>query len=358
MSAERRRGPRRLYQVAVSSGRRDLPRGLKAFGQHWEERELDFEAARDELLDLVARLPELADGAVELADLWLAEHRLTAGQRDALIAALGETATADDTAGEADENTSEQPTLPETGEAGAGEPPAAPPAPPELEEAGREKPEGAGPAADRAGTVVLAVAVAGVLVLGAWAYHLSSAPEAERATQPVIVGPEGDRDRPPAVETPPEEAAEGPPGPPVQTASVPETAPEPGPPEDTAVEREDGTAESAPEGAVSFEESRITVGEGAGAIAVRLQRAGGGEARETALGIQGVTASEGRDYIDPDSPTVRWAPGSVGETLFVPLIDDSVREADETLRITIEAAGGPAVSPTTLTVRIVDDDGG
>ncbi|MBT5535514.1 hypothetical protein HOK31_20770, partial [Candidatus Poribacteria bacterium] len=74
----------------------------------------------------------------------------------------------------------------------------------------------------------------------------------------------------------------------------------------------------------------------------------------------GATATEGVDYTAV-AATITIAPGETTATVDVPLIDDGIKEINETLTLTLSAPGGGATSPPTIgdgaaVVTIVNDD--
>lgn len=121
----------------------------------------------------------------------------------------------------------------------------------------------------------------------------------------------------------------------------------------------DGTLVLDP-GTIAFAETSYEVFERAGAATIRIQRSGGTTgAVSVAYAVAGGTATAGSDF-ESVSGVLTWADGDSGTKSFqIPILDDQVVEADETVVFTLSsAAGGAALgSPASTMLTIRDDDG-
>jgi hypothetical protein len=70
------------------------------------------------------------------------------------------------------------------------------------------------------------------------------------------------------------------------------------------------------------------------------------------------TAHAGDDYADFGARLESFAPGEARRTLSVPLASDAVPEPSETfyVRLDVEQEAGQRNEPTTIEIRIIDDD--
>lgn len=119
----------------------------------------------------------------------------------------------------------------------------------------------------------------------------------------------------------------------------------------------EATSGYVPPGTVAFAESAPRVTEGEGAASIRIVRMGGvEEERVVWLEVLEDSAVAGEDYVDISGREVRFAPGTDNVTVFVPIVDDSIPEAEERFRIVLEDPDGPIGVPSQMPVRILDDD--
>ena len=106
------------------------------------------------------------------------------------------------------------------------------------------------------------------------------------------------------------------------------------------------------------------VSEGAGGTPVRVTAALNGAPRTSptavtvAVGKTGDSATEGTDYETVDDLTVTIPPGltSATETFRLTPIDDVIDEGDETITVSGTTSSGLTLTPTSLTVTIIDDE--
>ena len=111
-------------------------------------------------------------------------------------------------------------------------------------------------------------------------------------------------------------------------------------------------------GAISFSASSYSVPENGTNVAITLLRSGG------SLGVVSVqfstgggTATAGVDYV-PQGGQLTFGQGQTNRTIFIPILDDSLVEGDETFVVNIfNPLGGVAITGrTNVTVTIVEND--
>ncbi len=112
-------------------------------------------------------------------------------------------------------------------------------------------------------------------------------------------------------------------------------------------------------GTIELTSDVATVSESAGQVTLVASRSGGSDGAVTAqVAAVEETASLGLDFLAP-APELRWDDGEMGNReIVVPLVDDAIGEADETLRVELASPGGGATLGTrrSATVTILDDD--
>ena len=113
-------------------------------------------------------------------------------------------------------------------------------------------------------------------------------------------------------------------------------------------------------GTIAFAETSSMVIESAGAATIRIQRSGGATGTvSVSYAVAGGTATSGSDF-QSVSGVLTWADGDSGSKSFqIPILDDQLDEADETIVLTLSsAAGGAALgSPASTMLTIRDNDG-
>src|SRR5581483_1079575 len=112
-------------------------------------------------------------------------------------------------------------------------------------------------------------------------------------------------------------------------------------------------------GSLQFGAAAYTVGEGAGAVTVTVVRSGGtaGPVSVTVRAAGG-SATPGADHGLTAPVTLAFAAGQKSRTLTIPIVQDQLVEANETVVLRLEDAQGGAQlgALQTTTVMIVDDD--
>ena len=109
---------------------------------------------------------------------------------------------------------------------------------------------------------------------------------------------------------------------------------------------------------IHFAASEMTVGEGAGAASITVFRTGPMTSPASAsFSVDDGTATAGSDHSGV-AGTVSFAVSDGVGSISVPIIQDAVREADETFSLTITSVSPGAVigTPSVITVTIVDDE--
>ena len=115
--------------------------------------------------------------------------------------------------------------------------------------------------------------------------------------------------------------------------------------------------DSAP-GTLALSSAAYTVAENGGSVTITITRSGGSNG---AASIDYVTANgsaaAGSDYT-AKSGTLTWASrDATSKTIVIPIANDTLSEASETLQLRLSAATGASLgSPATATVTITDDD--
>ncbi|HEX5764312.1 MAG TPA: Calx-beta domain-containing protein, partial [Woeseiaceae bacterium] len=115
-----------------------------------------------------------------------------------------------------------------------------------------------------------------------------------------------------------------------------------------------------PQDTVGFATSRMYVSERDPAIQIDVLRynPGGGEL-EIRYFIGGGSATEGEDYFLPGSTGLVFEPGQRSARLLIPLVQDSVLEADETFSLELRSSTEPAQANISRRIEVIirDDDG-
>lgn len=109
---------------------------------------------------------------------------------------------------------------------------------------------------------------------------------------------------------------------------------------------------------VMLAQSATSDSEAAGSIVVTVNRTGGQEGSATVnYATSNGTATAGSDYT-ATSGTLTFAAGELAKTFSIPITNDSTLETDETINVTLSAAGGSSTLGTlsTGTVTILDND--
>jgi len=111
-------------------------------------------------------------------------------------------------------------------------------------------------------------------------------------------------------------------------------------------------------GTLGFAPAAYEVSEGAGAVTVIVERAGGSDGVATVkFAVTGGTAKSGKDFI-ARSGTLRWESGDqTPKTIDVAIKNDSAKEPDESFAVKLSLAKGAALGANVATVTIHDDDG-
>jgi uncharacterized delta-60 repeat protein/uncharacterized repeat protein (TIGR01451 family) len=111
-------------------------------------------------------------------------------------------------------------------------------------------------------------------------------------------------------------------------------------------------------GVLQFTQPAYEVDESAGGILLTVERRNGSSGFVSALfQTQDITATPGLDYT-PVSQVVSFSDGETAKTVFVPVLDDTLPEADETVRLVLTNFTGGAVGGTNATalLKIVDNE--
>ncbi len=111
-------------------------------------------------------------------------------------------------------------------------------------------------------------------------------------------------------------------------------------------------------GFISFAQSNYTVNEDTGTIHVTLTRTGGSEGEvSVTINLTDDTATAPDDYTS-DPITVTFANGETSKTVSIPIVDDGIFEATETVNLTLTNPTGGATLGTqdTATLNIIDND--
>ncbi|MBA3708345.1 MAG: hypothetical protein H0W83_05965, partial [Planctomycetes bacterium] len=109
---------------------------------------------------------------------------------------------------------------------------------------------------------------------------------------------------------------------------------------------------------IAFASATGSVGEASGSASITVSRIGGLTMTVGAtFGTADGTANAGSDYTTATG-TVTFVPGSLSQTISVPITSDTAPESDETFIVTLSAPSGGATlgTPASTTETIVDDD--
>jgi|GEM_PF-1975032 len=111
-------------------------------------------------------------------------------------------------------------------------------------------------------------------------------------------------------------------------------------------------------GKLGFAPAGYEVAEGAGAVTVIVERAGGSDGVATVkFATAAGTAKGGKDFI-ARTGTLRWESGDQNpKTIDIAIKNDSVKEPDKSFAVRLSKATGGAMGPSSATVTIHDDDG-
>jgi subtilisin family serine protease len=107
-----------------------------------------------------------------------------------------------------------------------------------------------------------------------------------------------------------------------------------------------------------FSAAAYSVGEGTATATITVKRTGGlSQAVTVHYATSNGTAIATKDYT-AKSGTLSFAANETSKTFTVPIINDTLDEADETLKLTLSSPTGGAVlvKPSTATLKIVDND--
>ncbi|HKI03911.1 MAG TPA: Calx-beta domain-containing protein [Thermoanaerobaculia bacterium] len=101
-----------------------------------------------------------------------------------------------------------------------------------------------------------------------------------------------------------------------------------------------------------------TVSEGAGTLAVTVERTGGSDGAATVkISTANGTAKPGKDFTTRNA-TLKWVSGDQDPKTFeVPIKNDTAQEQDETFTIKLSKATGAALGTSSAMVTVHDDDG-
>src|SRR5439155_1117381 len=115
-----------------------------------------------------------------------------------------------------------------------------------------------------------------------------------------------------------------------------------------------------PVGVLAFSAAAYGVNENSGVATITVKRAGGtnGAVSVQYATVAGGTATAGSDYTS-GSGTLNWADGEAGDKTFsVAIANDSLKESDETINLSLSNPGGGVTlgSPNTAVLTINDDD--
>ena len=113
-------------------------------------------------------------------------------------------------------------------------------------------------------------------------------------------------------------------------------------------------------GMLAFDNASINVDEGGAEVSIAVTRTGGADGAVSAwVNLAGGSAGLGDDFSGGFPLQVDFANGEGGaKTLTIPIVDDSVDEADETIELSLGRVTGEASlgAPSTTTVTIRDND--
>jgi subtilisin family serine protease len=114
-------------------------------------------------------------------------------------------------------------------------------------------------------------------------------------------------------------------------------------------------------GTIAFDDPTYSVNETAGTATITLRRTGGLGANTTAMvsTVAGGTATAGADYTVFTNKVVTFAGGADTATFTVAIVDDTIAEIDETVRLSIGAVGPVGAVrgiPDLATLTIVSED--
>jgi leucyl aminopeptidase len=114
-------------------------------------------------------------------------------------------------------------------------------------------------------------------------------------------------------------------------------------------------------GTLRFAATTATVGEPGGTVSLTVDRTAGtaGAATVHCRTVTGGSATVGDDYTATDA-LLSWGAGQGGNrTCSVPIVNDTIDEGNETIRVELQEATGAAIgAPSVATVTITDNDEG
>lgn len=111
-------------------------------------------------------------------------------------------------------------------------------------------------------------------------------------------------------------------------------------------------------GTIGFAASTYEVSEGAGAVTVTIERAGGSDGVATVkFAVAAGSAKGGKDYV-ARSGTLRWENGDqTPKTIDVAIKNDTAKEQDESFSVKLSKVTRSTMGSSTTVVTIHDDDG-
>jgi hypothetical protein len=113
-------------------------------------------------------------------------------------------------------------------------------------------------------------------------------------------------------------------------------------------------------GKLQFSSATYSVSEGAGTAVITVQRVGGSQGSVTVrYATSNGTATAGSDYAAA-SGKLTFANGETSKTFTIRIIDDTLVEGNETVKLRLSSATGGATlgTPSAATLTILDNDGG
>ena len=114
-------------------------------------------------------------------------------------------------------------------------------------------------------------------------------------------------------------------------------------------------------GQIAFSNATYNVTEGTPTVIITVTRTGGSAQPVSVFyATSNGTATAGSDYA-ATSGTLNWADGDIAaKTFTIPIVDDAISEAPETVNLTLSSSGGGATlgSQSTAVLTINDNDGG
>jgi uncharacterized repeat protein (TIGR01451 family) len=110
----------------------------------------------------------------------------------------------------------------------------------------------------------------------------------------------------------------------------------------------------APLPTIQFSAPSYEVSEDGGSATISVERSSGLGASTVQYATDGGTAAADEDY-EPVNGTLLFADGQITATFAVPVLDDAVRESEETIVLSLTSATGATLGvPSTATLNILD----